>query len=76
MIGTLYKNEKLDLWMVKFEIMSRGHMDEDPVFKSDEIQLHPDDEKLVSVAYNKGLDRKSTRLNSSHVSESRMPSSA
>ena len=29
---------------------------------------------LVSVAG--GLDRKSTRLNSSHVSESRMPSSA
>ena len=30
------------------------------------------DEKNIAL----GLDRKSTRLNSSHVSESRMPSSA
>ena len=30
-----------------------------------EVRVHPDD-----------IDRKSTRLNSSHVSESRMPSSA
>ena len=33
---------------------------------------------LVTAAWSRGLgtDRKSTRLNSSHVSESRMPSSA
>ena len=30
----------------------------------------------VSSVYEKGLDRKSTRLNSSHTSASRMPSSA
>ena len=30
----------------------------------------------ITVGYAYGLDRKSTRLNSSHVSESRMPSSA
>ena len=32
--------------------------------------------ELVSCVARPGLDRKSTRLNSSHVSESRMPSSA
>ena len=32
--------------------------------------------KEISKLFNKEKDRKSTRLNSSHVSESRMPSSA
>ena len=31
---------------------------------------------IVRVGIKHGLDRKSTRLNSSHMSESRMPSSA
>ena len=34
------------------------------------------DEVIVSIFVNPLQDRKSTRLNSSHVSESRMPSSA
>ena len=34
------------------------------------------DYKKVIIEAGKGGDRKSTRLNSSHVSESRMPSSA
>ena len=38
---------------------------------------HNDDERrLAELGYKQELDRKSTRLNSSHVSESRMPSSA
>ena len=42
----------------------------------------PDDQIVIStilragLPFHQGLDRKSTRLNSSHVSESRMPSSA
>ena len=36
-----------------------------------EREGHPEDEKCNGV-----LDRKSTRLNSSHANESRMPSSA
>ena len=36
-----------------------------------EVRVHPEDIGKVI-----GRDRKSTRLNSSHVSESRMPSSA
>ena len=47
---------------------------------ADEIrawQMHlRDDRKLAWATYNVHVDRKSTRLNSSHVSESRMPSSA
>ena len=35
-----------------------------------------DDEPAVHVGFDEAQDRKSTRLNSSHVSESRMPSSA
>ena len=35
-----------------------------------------DDVLVMSLSYSKFRDRKSTRLNSSHVSESRMPSSA
>ena len=38
------------------------------------IGIPPTDYQVVAVKGN--LDRKSTRLNSSHVSESRMPSSA
>ena len=34
------------------------------------------DEKENAEAYNRGTDRKSTRLNSSHIQKSRMPSSA
>ena len=37
---------------------------------------HCQDANEVRAAAIAGLDRKSTRLNSSHVSESRMPSSA
>ena len=32
--------------------------------------------ELLSISHNVYLDRKSTRLNSSHIEESRMPSSA
>ena len=38
--------------------------------------LTPAGDLLQSDAYNKALDRKSTRLNSSHIQKSRMPSSA
>ena len=34
------------------------------------------DEELLDFIQKRNLDRKSTRLNSSHMSESRMPSSA
>ena len=37
---------------------------------------HPFSFQDISFIHNGALDRKSTRLNSSHVSESRMPSSA
>ena len=33
-------------------------------------------ERLLPVVFVRGLDRKSTRLNSSHITRSRMPSSA
>ena len=33
-------------------------------------------DELMGIAYDKGIDRKSTRLNSSHSDLSRMPSSA
>ena len=32
--------------------------------------------KAINARYNNNVDRKSTRLNSSHIEESRMPSSA
>ena len=35
-----------------------------------------DFEKAAALLKNEGLDRKSTRLNSSHIQKSRMPSSA
>ena len=41
-----------------------------------EHSLVPSVTTIINVAAKHGLDRKSTRLNSSHVSESRMPSSA
>ena len=50
-----------------------------PVFNGDESDLRFLDPKGVIVglyAKGKAKDRKSTRLNSSHMSESRMPSSA
>ena len=34
------------------------------------------EKRLANIITTPGIDRKSTRLNSSHVSESRMPSSA
>jgi hypothetical protein len=34
------------------------------------------EQRFNAVKFDQGLDRKSTRLNSSHNSESRMPSSA
>src|ERR1043166_2785195 len=40
------------------------------------VRLSPGDTIKVAFAENSDLDRKSTRLNSSHVSESRMPPSA
>ena len=55
--------------------------------KIDSIELYPASEGFIAyqdsqsrndllLNVNSGIDRKSTRLNSSHVSESRMPSSA
>ena len=41
------------------------------------VQINPDSYKLSkSTSYKKDEDRKSTRLNSSHSQQSRMPSSA
>ena len=39
-------------------------------------QAHKNDAELVDALLEKARDRKSTRLNSSHIEESRMPSSA
>ena len=41
-----------------------------------EVHPHPDADKLRLVDVEYGVDRKSTRLNSSHTDISRMPSSA
>ena len=38
--------------------------------------MEPTDAYAASIYDGRTIDRKSTRLNSSHVSESRMPSSA
>ena len=41
-----------------------------------ESYVYDKDGRVTSVTDKRGLDRKSTRLNSSHSGESRMPSSA
>jgi hypothetical protein len=46
-------------------------------FKTEELaQLDSDDDAVCSRFIDKAIDRKSTRLNSSHTEVSRMPSSA
>ena len=52
---------------------------EDPTCCSDRLQIREPPNKEISLRIMqalRGLDRKSTRLNSSHSGESRMPSSA
>ena len=49
------------------------------IYANTEFSDHPgahDDQEGFYVLEGEGLDRKSTRLNSSHSSQSRMPSSA
>ena len=40
------------------------------------VKLNTDDEQAIAMQYGINSDRKSTRLNSSHSQQSRMPSSA
>ena len=50
-------------------VISDGNMDRGPMMFTSDVSL-PKDDKIAK------RDRKSTRLNSSHKTESRMPSSA
>ena len=49
---------------------------ETEVYAAGKLIVLSDISRLDDTGYERPLDRKSTRLNSSHVSESRMPSSA
>ena len=54
-------------------------LQDNPFFAEISRHIHKSPTKSIStaaVAFDEKADRKSTRLNSSHVSESRMPSSA
>ena len=59
----------LNVVIYRFPIMMQRESD-------NYIALENDDQPPHTDRYNLMIDRKSTRLNSSHVSESRMPSSA
>ena len=63
-----FKNPKLELVFKYFEEISKI-----PRGSGNEKEIS---DYLAQEGRRLGLDRKSTRLNSSHVSESRMPSSA
>ena len=74
-------------WIVPLQLISSiifafGEMIWSPTTPSLVNQLSPDEirgraNSLISLQWSiAGIDRKSTRLNSSHMSESRMPSSA
>ena len=66
------------------ELMSKGAVDDIPKFQRAMESLRRSKEDLANATHKQASadaqsvvrDRKSTRLNSSHVSESRMPSSA
>ena len=70
-LDRLFKNSKL-IW-INEEIKSEGtKIVKDRVFEYDPTGIYV----LINSDNKLFIDRKSTRLNSSHVSESRMPSSA
>ena len=62
-----YSDKKCSITLV------HGHLSE---AQMESLYTHSKINAIVSTTHGEGLDRKSTRLNSSHVSESRMPSSA
>ena len=69
-VGT-HKKAVIALWVVLLASVSFG------VYKNfTAIDQHTTHEKEIIELRLQDTDRKSTRLNSSHVSESRMPSSA
>ena len=59
-----------------YAIATRIHQLSDDVLKIEEGSLYPALYRMEEQGLIERRDRKSTRLNSSHVSESRMPSSA
>ena len=65
---TLEEEKKIRLWIDECDEHRCEFFRERQLF--DAILLHGD------PSYEKSRDRKSTRLNSSHIEESRMPSSA
>ena len=67
-----------------YEVIKTVEMESDPVGGAfyrtgrgtDRVAVGYHDEHLLYLGYHTGTDRKSTRLNSSHDRQSRMPSSA
>ena len=68
-----------DLVMERNDILSTNNIEisiHDSLLMNKDLVLKKDFAKALSKVFNESLDRKSTRLNSSHRLESRMPSSA
>ena len=77
-VPVVYKGQLPDLFKEGKMVVAQGQLRDDGVFqarevlaKHDENYMPPEAKEAVEKA-----DRKSTRLNSSHIQKSRMPSSA
>ena len=65
-----------DIDAVREEFLPRYYLDDEQIPKIIAVDALPPDVNALQQALNQKRDRKSTRLNSSHNREARMPSSA